>query len=176
MSAALSRARRPHQRRVPKFRFGGVHARTTLDEQPHRSAFTSAHRRHQQRVTGRIGGVDVGAGIEQTPQDRGVALLRCDVDRRHPEGIRRRDLRTAADQQISGGEVSGPHRVVQRCGSVGIGLVDVGVPRDQRPHGRRVGTSGGLQETLPGRGSRGVPEQYQASKRMVTANFRISAV
>ena len=114
MIAGVVAPRRPHERGVPQFGIAGVDRAPRSSSRSHRVGIPGAHGGHQQCVAGGIGGVHIGAGVEQPRKDRRVALFGRDVDRRDAERVGDGDVRAGAKQRVNGVEVFGAHRPVQR--------------------------------------------------------------
>ena len=77
-----------HQRRLLKAFLAGVGHRAAVEQQPDGVEHADFRRRHQRRFAGRIGGVRIGAGVEQRAEHRHVAAAGGDRQRRQTEPVR----------------------------------------------------------------------------------------
>ena len=95
-------------------------------------------------------GRDVRAGIEQTPQHRGVAVFGRDVYRGDAECIGRRRPGAGTQQHVRGFEIVGANHPVQRRGAIRTGGIDVHALLEQPANGRAIASRRGSHQRVVG--------------------------
>ena len=131
--------RRPHQRRLPPPRLGGVDVGAARQQQLHGLDHAGARRRQQRGLALRQHRVRIGSGVEQQLDHGGIAVDARQRQRLHAVAVGGRGPRARADQQLGDAELAAVHRPVERRAAVGLGAVRIDLRREQRPHGRLVG-------------------------------------
>ena len=148
-------AHRDHQRRLLELGLARVHLRAAVDEQPHGRHGAGARRGHERRLAARIGGVGIGAGVEQAANQRGATVDGGEVERRHAVAVLGGRAGAGAQQGIGDVEAIGVRRGVERGQAVFAGGIDVGLLRDQRAHGGQIAAFRRVHQRHPARGGRG---------------------
>ena len=160
---AVSLRRAAHMSAVP-VRFAGVDRRAALEQHVHGVRIAGAHGGHQQRVARCVGRLDVCAGVEQAPQDRGMALFGGHIDRRDTKRVGDGRVRTGAKQRIDRVEVFGAHGPVQRRRTIGRARVDVVPLPQQRADCRHVAGGGGADKRIVSGGGVRREEQQECGR------------
>ncbi len=122
---------RPHQRRLAPAGFFGVHVGTAGDQRTYGIDLPRACSRHEHRLSAGERCVGIRTGLEQLPDDSGIAVRACDRQRRDAIPVGGADVGAGGEQPVHQVEVvmmSGP---VQRRRPVRLRRIDVDPAREQ---------------------------------------------
>ena len=129
MTCDVAFGRRPHERRLSAPRFLGVHIGAAREQHTHRIHLARARGRHQHGFAAGQHRVRVGAGIEKSRDDGGVAVHARERQRRHAIAVRGGGVRAGRQQPVHEIEIVVIGGPVQRGRAVRLGRVDVDASR-----------------------------------------------
>ena len=129
---------RPHQRGLLSLDFRRANVGSMPEQALDGVGPARARCHHQDGLAVRGRRVGVGAGIQESVDDRAVAVLAGQCQRRHTVPISRRRVSACLDQESDDVRVVVVDRPMQRCRAVGLRAVDINVSPQERTNGRRI--------------------------------------
>ena len=126
----------------------GVHIGAVRHEHLGRLNDIRARHRHQRRLSLRIGGLDIGAGIQQRPQSLRVGALGRFRQRRGAVVVGHVDLGAGLEQPPEQRQVIMIGSPMQRRGAIVLMRIDIGVGLQQRERGGRIAGGGDIGERI----------------------------
>jgi hypothetical protein len=130
--------RSPHQGGLLANTFARVDVGATSEQDLYRLDAAAARSRHQRGLVSGNGGIRIGTGSQQSPDDRGVAVCRCDRQRRDAVAIGRLRIGASLEQQIDHSKPLELDRPVQGGGPERIGAVRIAPAAQERSDRRLV--------------------------------------
>ena len=144
-----------HQGGLLEGRILAVDRRAPIEEQPHGVERADVRRRHQRCFAGRVGGIGIGARIEQQRDHRRIAVRAGEKQRSDAVAVGERRVGAGGEHQPRHVQIVRPHGPVERGGAVAARRVDVNLLREERAHGGGIAVHRRLRQPRIGRGVHG---------------------